>query len=168
MRERGAKRLLWIVAGAILSCSPQARLGDANQTAIRPADAAYASLIALQPAGIAADARGDGDGGNRIATAVWQLLLLLDQDNSDAALEKLVALSHFDLGTAPTEVYDCVVIRKSALIVPLIQHELREPGDPCITEFGQGSVICRPWDETAEALRSFLSAIAKQEPCEIP
>lgn len=82
-------------------------------------------------------------------------------------MQRIVSLSHFELGTAPTEVYQCVVIRKGRRIVPVIERELRRMDNPCESEFGQGSPLCRSGGETEAALQFYRSEIESGTPCEI-
>jgi hypothetical protein len=129
--------------------------------------AAYSALVALQLPAREAVARADDGARARISSASLDALLLLDTESSEVALRRIVALSHFDLGTAASEVYGCMVIRKGQAIVPYIEQELERPGNPCASEFGEGSSVCRPARDVAGSLRFFVSQIVSGQPCEI-
>jgi hypothetical protein len=130
-------------------------------------DVAYNALVALGPPLREAESKGNSREGDRIASAVQGLLELFDDQTSKAALRKLVALSYFDFGTASSEIYECVVVRKGRAIVPIIKDAIRRDFNPCFAEFGQESPLCSPETKDSKRLNILLRQIEKDEPCTI-
>lgn len=161
----------WILVAAMSSSvCLAAALADGSQAARERAlgDVAYDALIALAPADREAESKGDDRAADRIASATHGLLLLFEDLNSEPAMRKLIALSHFDLGTHPSETFDCIVIRKRPAIRPIVEQELRKPAEPCTPEFGTGSPICLSPEQTSSRLRSLLHMIDNKEECALP
>lgn len=127
--------------------------------------AVYDALIALEPADREAESKGDDRATDRIASAKHGLLLLFDGLNSEPAIRKFIALSHFDLGTHSSETFDCVAIRKRRAIRPIVEQELTKPTDPCTPEFGKDNPICLSPEQTTSRLRSLLYMIDNKEEC---
>ena len=95
-------------------------------------------------------------------------MLLFDDQNSEAAMRKLVALGHFDFGAASSVIYECVVVRKGRAITPILEQELRKENfAPCLAAFGEGSSLCPSNLQTSKRLRTLLQRIEADEPCTI-
>jgi len=140
-------------------------LSRSCESPVSVADVACDALVALEPARRAAEASGDIDSATRIATATQGLLMLLDDQDSETAMRRLLELAYFNLGAASTESYNCIVVRKGAAIVSLIEHEMTRTSSPCEAEFGSASQICRSRDATSTKLRFLASQIESGESC---
>ena len=166
MWARVGTALLGAVLVIFLGCSIHGSgLPHSRESQVSAADVACDALVALEPARRAAEASGDSDSATRIATAIQGLLMLLDGQDSEPALRRLLDLAYFNLGAASTESYNCIVVRKGAAIAPLIEREMTGTSNPCEAEFGSASQICRSRDATAAKLRFLVSQIESGEPC---
>lgn len=166
MCARVGTALLGTAVVAFLGCSiPGSGLPHSRESQISVADVACDALVALEPARRVAEASGDSDSATRIATATQGLLMLLDSQDSEPALRRLLDLAYFKLGAASTESYNCIVVRKGAAIAPLIEREISGTSSPCEAEFGSASQICRSRDATAANLRFLASQIESGESC---
>jgi hypothetical protein len=168
MCARVGNALLGISVVIFLGCSIHGGgLPHAREPQVAAADVACDALVALEPARRAAEASGDSDSATRIATATHELLMLLDSEDSERALRRLLDLAYFNLGAASTEVYNCIVVRKGSAVAPLIEREMTKTSSPCEAEFGSASQICRSRDATAAMLRFLVSQIDSGQSCEL-
>ena len=150
-------------------CAHYAPDGAAEQpqASSQVADVAYDAIVALEPPRRRAEAEGDEASAERIAIAMSGLLILFDEQTSDAALRRFVELGYLNLGTHDSETYDCIGIRKGQALVPFLEQELRQGSNRCFNEMGQESQICASQKDSDQRFRFLLSEIQRDPHCEL-
>ena len=106
-----------------------------------------------------------------IADSTIALLVLFDEDDSAGSLDSLARLAAYDIGEAPSEVYECLVQRKGEIILGRLQTMMRSDSvDDCVSRHGRATAMCvenRKTNATHDRLESLARRIKMDAQCSI-
>lgn len=115
-------------------------------------------------------ASGVGLPGANTAQSIVDLLLLLDKQSDSQTVNVLADLSTYDLGTAGSEVYDCLIVRKGSTMVAALQRRNSETSDDCIKALGAGHPSCvatRGAEARSQRIADLVARVKSNKPCQI-
>jgi hypothetical protein len=115
-------------------------------------------------------APGVGLPGTKTAQSIVDLLLILDKASDRQTVNVLADLSTYDLGTAGSEVYDCLIVRKGSKMVAALRSRDSDTSDDCTKILGAGHPSCiatRGAEARRQRITDLVARVKSNQPCQI-